>query len=251
MHGVAALVMILFAGQVSADRVAALRLAAESGDVDAQWQLYHELESRKADDPDLDDEAARWLLNAAEQGHPRAEYEWASHEHAICANRVPREHCPVAIAWLWKAVGHGVRDAAFMLAMLYTDGRVVDQDRVEAFHLRVRAAEWGSKMSAILLARMYGDGADVVARDPVESYKWYQIAMRSEDVRSPDYREIQRERDQRLAALSTVEKEEARHAPTSGCRISLAERSKRPTTVTGDTTTPRGFRAPSGTRGRQ
>ena len=106
-----------------------LRLLAEQGDADAQFNLAVLYGSGQGVQQDWV-EAARWLRLAADQGH-------APGQSAL--GLVYREGLGVlpdfaeAVRWLRRGADQGDVSGQFLLASMYANGQGVLQDNVEAF----------------------------------------------------------------------------------------------------------------------
>ena len=132
----------------------ALTTAAENGDPDAQYSLgyalfreYLEQESREALLA-----ARRWLTEAAEQGHTRAQLQ---------------------------------------LGKMYEKGRGVIQDNVVAFEWFRQAAEQGEAEAMLWLGRMY-EGEHGIPKDLITAYVWLNLAAARGETKAEVHRDMVR-----------------------------------------------------------
>jgi TPR repeat protein len=163
--------------EVETERVRSLRVAAEAGDAEAQYQLSSELGGTGTDKARA--EADKWLRASADSGYPRGQFILAMKTSASCG--LTTRECPEAVSLLRRAADQDLAVAQFMLGQYYLEGRVVNEDRVAAFYAFQRAASLGHAAAARQLGLAYRDGS-LVAVNLVESYKWFVIAVRRYDV---------------------------------------------------------------------
>jgi TPR repeat protein len=122
------------------DALAALRVRATAGDVDAQSDLGV-MYQRGLDVPQDYAQAASWLRNAAEQGDPKAQRRLGSMYRD--GKGVPQDYAQ-AVAWFHKAADQGLAGAQYSLGYAYEAGQGVPQDYVEAHKWRNLAASRAS-----------------------------------------------------------------------------------------------------------
>jgi TPR repeat protein len=79
------------------------------------------------------------------------------------------------LAWLHREAGQGNAGAQQVLGVMYTAGRVVARDEVEAVRWYRRAAEQGHAVARVSLGVMYADGRGV-AQDDVKAHMWLDLA---------------------------------------------------------------------------
>ncbi|MDF1552138.1 MAG: tetratricopeptide repeat protein [Deferrisomatales bacterium] len=117
----------------------ALREAAQQGDRDAQYRLGIALSREYQDQGSMGagTEAARWLTEAATQGHGRAQLE---------------------------------------LGVMYEKGQGVIQDYSEACRWLQKAAEQGEPVAMYRLGQMAEIGRGV-QKDAMEAYVWFNLAV--------------------------------------------------------------------------
>ena len=89
------------------------------------------------------EEALRWYRKAAEQGHPKAQYELAE-AYYIGENGVEQDLTQVA-HWIMKAAMQGHADAQANIGFYTNNGYVFQRDPVEAFAWILIAREGGSE----------------------------------------------------------------------------------------------------------
>lgn len=159
------------AGAGSAEALAALRKAAESGDAPAQFQLGRAY-SHGASVPRDDATAARWVEQAAEQGHLEAQSNIGFLYSA--GQGVPRDN-DKAIAWWTRAAEGGFVEAQFNLAIAYQQGKLTAKDDAKAFAWMSKAAAQGIAPAQLNLGHMYSRGTGT-ARDPRQAIAWYRKA---------------------------------------------------------------------------
>lgn len=156
-----------------------IRKAAEKGLAQAQFYLGGELD---------DDEGKKWLRKAADQGYAPAQYE-------LGGVLIPEGD--ESVRWYLKAAIQGHVDAQYQLGGLYEEGEYVEKDLKTAYNWYRKAAEhdgrdaeywdgwcqyfWGSARAKVKLGDMYANGHGIV-KDYGEAAKWYQLALRSNDV---------------------------------------------------------------------
>ena len=148
-----------------------LRLLAEQGDRDAQYDLgimyYHGLDIEK--DPV---EAIRWHRIAAEQGHVEAQHNIGiaySMGIGVSANAIE------ATKWYRKAALQGHTDAQYNLGLLYAQGEGMAKDMLEAAKWWYQAAVQGDAASQYALGLMFARG-DGVAQNLNQAIKWWYLS---------------------------------------------------------------------------
>jgi localization factor PodJL len=127
-----------------------------------------------------DDEAVRWLLRAAYNGEPNAEY-WLGTLYAR-GRGLPEDESQ-ALHWYEAAAKQGNAKAMHRLGVAYFEGQGVEKNDTEAARWFTEAAEEGNSDAAFNLAVLYERGAGV---NPslVEAYKWYAVAAHAGDKQS-------------------------------------------------------------------
>lgn len=116
--------------------------------------------------------AYKWLSQAADQGHAKAEAALAS----LYLKGQGTDKDPAAAAnWFRKAALQGEIQAGENLGILFLDGLGVNQDDIEAAWWFERAAKQGSASAQANLALLYEDGRGV-RQDDAEAVQWFRQA---------------------------------------------------------------------------
>jgi uncharacterized protein len=124
--------------------------AAEQGDIKAQYHLGSCYELGLGVTKDLE-KAFHWFKKAAEQGHARAQLiigSWYIHGNGVTKNDNQ------ALYWIEKAAEQGDVDAQAQLALIYYYGKVVPHDIKKMFYWLTKAAEQGDASSQMRLGFM-------------------------------------------------------------------------------------------------
>ncbi|MHC8510415.1 MAG: SEL1-like repeat protein [Rhodospirillales bacterium] len=174
--------------RIAAQELSELRLAAESGDADAQFDLgviYYQGRGVAQDHA----EAARWSRAAAEQGgwlwglvgamaapplnkgSPGAVRLGAFYDKG---RGVPQDYAEAARWWRAAAEQEDV-SGQYFLGLLHREGRGVPQSYAKAAELFRAAAEQGLDMAQSDLGMAYAEGLGV-AQDDAEAVKWFRAA---------------------------------------------------------------------------
>jgi len=153
-------------------RIEAVKPKAQSGDVQAEYQLgrlYHLGEFGAQDLP----AAFEWYSKAAERGHVRAQVALAS---LYADGKGVTQDYFRAAEWYRVAANLGASaDAQVALGDLYFNGRGVAHDVAEARDWYRKAAERGHPAGQYRLARMMQEGY-AGRLDAVEAFKWLTLA---------------------------------------------------------------------------
>jgi TPR repeat protein len=128
----------------------ALMAKGELGDADAQFQVAGAYDTGRGA-PHNRNDAVKWYLKAAEQGHAEAQNSLGS---IFLENRDFKQ----AIYWYEKALDQGNAEAVNSLGFMYDLGLGVPQDRKKGFDLYTRAADLGWAEAMLNLAAMYWAG---------------------------------------------------------------------------------------------
>jgi TPR repeat protein len=151
--------------------IAQLRAKAESGDVEAQFQLgsrYHVgvgvLENAA--------EAVKWYRLAADRGNAPAQ-QALGHMYDVGAG-VP-ENDIEAVKWFRLSAEQGYARAQSSLGSMYETGRGVRENDVEAVKWNRLAADQGDELGQVSLGFFYYSG-EGVPTDYVQAYKWWNLA---------------------------------------------------------------------------
>ena len=164
-----------------------LKLAAERGDVSAQFNLGWIYDNGEGIPQDYV-EAAKWYQMAAEQGNALAQYMLGEmyltgkgvlqdDDEAFKWYRMAAEQEDVeALKWFRMAAEQGDTSAQYNLGRIYDNGEGVPQDYVEAVKWYRMAAERGHIWAQDWLGWIYKDGREGVPQDYAEAVKWYRMA---------------------------------------------------------------------------
>jgi TPR repeat protein len=179
-----------------------LQVAAQAGDVEAQYKLgmtYDNGEGVKRDPV----AAANWYRFAAEQG-----YELAQLHLGLMLNTgdtaFERDDADAA-RWFLKAAEQGLADAQFNLALMHYNAEGIEQDDRAAFRWFEAAARQGHAKAQFNLGALYANGHGV-EKDNIEAYKWWLLAVMQGDFNANENIETIREQ------LSAEEVESAQAA---------------------------------------
>lgn len=170
---VAALPEISVSGEIEPE---ALRLAAESGDRFAQFEVGAILTEGTLVEQDLSS-AAAWYERSAAQGFAPAQYRLGSlYENGRGVER----DLDLARLWYQRAAEAGNRMSMHNLASLYAGGELQSQDFEAAAHWFEQAAARGLTDSQFNLGMLNARGLGV-EQDFEQSYIWFSLAARSGD----------------------------------------------------------------------
>jgi localization factor PodJL len=163
---------------------AALRKAAQDGDVVAQHEVARRFSEGRAIPQDLE-AAADWYQRAAAQGLAPAQYALATLYEK--GNGVDQD---VAMAEMWykRAADQGNRKAMYNLAVMLSAGAKGTPDYSSAAPWFRRAAELGLRDSQFNLGVMHARGLGV-EQDNIEAYKWFAIAAAQGDNEATGFRD--------------------------------------------------------------
>ena len=152
-----------------------LQLGAEEGSIDAMMELSRISESEEG----MDMDAARWLLQAAEQyGHIPAMLRLADHLDAGSGG-IPNEDPKAAVMWLSRAAEAGNPEAMTRLANTFETGRghaFADLERAFDWYRRA-SEEYSSAEASFALGMIFRRGIGVGGPDDEEAERWMRRAM--------------------------------------------------------------------------
>ncbi len=154
--------------------------AAKAGDAEAQYYLgmMEEKGWRGSMRPEA---AARWYERAARQGHAAAAFRLGMLYHFGAREGAPgvARDFKRAVQWYKQAAEKGLAEAAYNLALMTERGQGTPVDLAAAVKLYEQAAGGGVALASLGLSALYarGDG-DALARDPVLSLMWLDLAMK-------------------------------------------------------------------------
>lgn len=183
--------------------VETMNLAADQGQVDAQFNLGGNINSEGVSQDDFT-QAAVWYRKAAEQGDAVAQYNLGVLYHQ--GNGVPQDDTQ-ALAWWRKAAEHGDAAARNNLGRLYYDGHGVLQDYTQAALWWRKAAEQGDAATQFFLGGLYYSGQGV-PQDYAEAYFWYDLAAAGEQDVSLS-RQVAKYRDETASHLTPDDRSRA------------------------------------------
>jgi TPR repeat protein len=155
-----------------AQPLAALQLAAQHGDPEAQFNLAWAYHDGGYQLPQDDAEALRWWRKAAEQGYARAQYDLGkAYDLGI---GVQQDHVE-AIRWWRKAAAQGEIHSENNIGQNYYDGMGVKQDFKKALYWWHRAAARNDSYAEENIGRAYFEGKGVPQSD-INAVKWWRKA---------------------------------------------------------------------------
>jgi TPR repeat protein len=118
-------------------------------------------------------EAVKWLLQAAEQGHAKAQFELGLLYGM--GEGIPQD-TEEAVKWYRQAAEQGYAKAQFVLGLLYGMGdERIPQDTEEAVKWYRKAAEQGLDQAQFILGLCYREG-EGIPKDSTEAVKWLRQA---------------------------------------------------------------------------
>ncbi len=172
----------MFAGEAEATPLAALALSSDAV-VDASPTSTTEAQTlfaQATEQLDRGDAAGvRTLTRAANLGEPQAQLKLAglyqSGENGVTAD--PEE----SRLWARRAAEGGDARGMHAFGMYLFDGVGGARNRPEALNWLVKAANRGLVDSQYNVARIYENGDEGIAPNPVQAYRWYLIASRAGD----------------------------------------------------------------------
>eukprot|EP00746_Dinoflagellata_sp_MGD_P092307 gnl/MRDRNA2_/MRDRNA2_36530_c0_seq1.p1 gnl/MRDRNA2_/MRDRNA2_36530_c0~~gnl/MRDRNA2_/MRDRNA2_36530_c0_seq1.p1 ORF type:complete len:368 (+),score=120.41 gnl/MRDRNA2_/MRDRNA2_36530_c0_seq1:60-1106(+) len=142
--------------------------SATGGNADAQYCMGHYAEEKS----DFK-KAAEWYKQAAEDGHPAAQWRLGHFfEHGL-AGETSDVH---AAHWYMQASSGGHAEGQFSLAVFLEEGRGMQTDERSALNWHRAAAMQGHKMSMFCLGSMYEEGRGT-KRSIKEAKEWYAKAL--------------------------------------------------------------------------
>ena len=153
------------------DAVEVIRLAAEQGVAEAQFNLGNMYDLGRGV-PQDDTEAVRWYRLAAEQGDAGAQYNLGVMYQD--GRGVPQDDTET-VRWYQLAADQGFVAARVNLGFMYQGGRGVPQDDTEAVRWYRLAANQGFAVAQYNLGVMYRNGRGV-PQDDVAAHMWLDLA---------------------------------------------------------------------------
>jgi len=152
--------------------IESIKIKAEAGNAEAQWNLgfYYAIGKGVLKD---EAEAEKWYRKSAEQGNALAQGSLG----AIYFDGVGvKKDYNEAFKWFQKAAKQGIDYAQLSLGVIYAKGLAGEKPNwVEAAKWVRKAAEQGNAQAQGVLGEMYYNG-EGVTRDYIEAYKWYNLS---------------------------------------------------------------------------
>jgi len=163
---------------------ASLRLTADKGDANAQYQMALRYE-RGDGVPVAYYQVGYYLRLAARQGHPRARAK-VKELHDLCYPLSPYNPAPNPKRTLEQAhacqadAEVGDRDAQLVVGVLHETGEMLEKNRVMAMVWFKAAATHGDPTAQFMLARSYSNSGPLP--NPLEEYAWLATAAANSDM---------------------------------------------------------------------
>jgi uncharacterized protein len=139
---------------------------AQAGDATAEYEVGMAYQAGRQVSKDRN-EAARWLLESAEQGYAPAQGAygmWARGSNSAVAER-----------WMLRAAEQGDASTQMWLGVAYEEDWFGTVDRELALNWYRKAAEGGDPDAQVVLGQKYADGDDV-EQNYVAAAKWFRKA---------------------------------------------------------------------------
>lgn len=164
------------------EEMAAIRGAAEKGDLKAQFKLSRILYDGKQAPMNLK-EAAKWAQKSAEAGDENAQVLTAVFYGAGIGFEPDIKKTE---QWVRKAVSKGNPLAQASMGYLYGQGVGVKLDYKEAFMWLEKSGKAGNPVGQVGLGKAYSDGLGV-QKDMIKGYMWLELAAQStvEAIKAP------------------------------------------------------------------
>lgn len=166
------------ASQNEAESLAQLKMQAESGDPNAQYDLawmYDTGDDSKILAKDIR-KAAEWYEKAAIQGHAKAQTGLGL--LYVNGNGVPQDYVK-GVDWLQKAAAQGDAEAQLHLGWLYRDSKGIPKDPAKALVWWQNAADRGFAHAQFILGVIYNNG-EIVPRNVDKTIEYWQKAVMQE-----------------------------------------------------------------------
>jgi TPR repeat protein len=176
---------MLVAVSYSDDQLTELKAEAESGDLDAQYELgfiYSGLCYQCQSPKPNQSEADKWFRRAAEKGYAPAQRGLG----ALYSRVESVQNYTEAEKWLRKAADQGDSTAQDLLGKLYRDGKGVSQNTAEAVNWFERAAKQDYGDACTDLSHLYARGSTNLPKNYEEAYFWSLVCRRSPIMRLPN-----------------------------------------------------------------
>lgn len=154
-----------------------MRQAVDLNSAEGQYQfgnlLFNEVDKEGHQDTNSFPAAAKWFQKAAEQGYAEAQYQLAEMYHT---GKLGDDQRPNCIRWYLKAAAQGHAAAKAVVGELpqyYPNNEQAKS--VDNIEMLRESGDQGNLKAQYQLAKRYQAGIEV-AKDPVEAFKWMQMA---------------------------------------------------------------------------
>ncbi|KAG0252473.1 hypothetical protein DFQ27_008058, partial [Actinomortierella ambigua] len=147
-------------------------LSAQQGHVVAQRKIGLMYAAGQGVELPRPEAAASWLLKAAQQGDAKAQH-YIGEIYKV--GRGVSQRDAEAIKWFTKAAHQGISDAQFSLGEMYAAGRGVKQSFTEAAKLFTKAANQDHPQAQAKLGVLYQKGLGV-EKSATKALKWFKDA---------------------------------------------------------------------------
>ncbi|UCG38886.1 MAG: sel1 repeat family protein [bacterium] len=153
-----------------AEKLAALRRAAEEGDAEAQAALGTMLAAGEGIEQDFE-EALTWLRRAAQQGEPTAMFNLGfMHERGVGTEPDADE----AALWFWQAAEKGDTGSKMKLGTMLIKGQGFSPEKPAVKAIKA-SAERGHAYAQSFYGKLHLDGVGVEQSD-ANAEKWFRMA---------------------------------------------------------------------------
>ncbi|CAH1199049.1 conserved hypothetical protein [Candidatus Nitrotoga sp. BS] len=163
------------ASQEEAEYLAQLKMHAESGNANAQYDLawlYDTGDDSKILAKDVR-KAAEWYEKAAIQGHAKAQTGLGL--LYVNGNGLPKDYVK-GVDWLQKAAAQGDPEAQLHLGWLYRDNKGIPEDPAKALVWWQNAADRGYAEAQFILGVIYSNG-EIVPRNIDKTIEYWEKAV--------------------------------------------------------------------------
>ena len=162
------IVLLVFPIVLFAQNEKELRINAERGDSNAQFELAKfMLESNRHN------EAEKWLLKSANQNNEMAQVLLGVYYEMFC------EDYGEAMKWYIKAGEQCNGEALFTIGNFYAEGKGVERDDKKAFYYYEKSAECGytDGLNMMAFALLYGQVGDfIVEKDVYKAVEYFRLS---------------------------------------------------------------------------
>ena len=157
-----------------------LELLARAGDSDAQYEIAREYLEDPSGSPANQQQAIKWLTNAAEDGNAEAQLLLGNCYHE--GDGVIQDS-QMAFTLFKQASEQGLAAADLALSLCYATGDGVPEDENLAFHHMKKAADRGIPEAQLGVAECYQNGAGT-KQDLTKAFKYFKKAAEQGDARA-------------------------------------------------------------------